>query len=94
MAILPSALTIVRPSFLIAGALVALGSVTAHQVTSALRKHAVALDFRGADAAYAVAGAALTHAAGSVLGLARITRPVALGMVSSGALAAKQELTG
>lgn len=91
MALLSSALVVIRPSFLIAGALVAAGTVGAHTTTQALRTNVAALDFRGSDAAYALAGAALTHAVGSVLGFGRVTRPVALGMVASGALAAKQE---
>lgn len=91
MALLTSAFVVLRPSFLLAGALVALGTVAADTTTQALRANVASLDFRGSDAAYAAVGAALTHTVGSILGLGRLTRPIALGMVGQGALAAKQE---
>lgn len=93
MALLPSAFAVFRPSFLIAGALVALGTVGAHTVTRTARSRVAAFDFTGADGVYALVGAGVTHALGSLVGLGRLTRPVALGMVATGALTTKLELT-
>lgn len=93
MALLQSAFAVFRPSFLITGALVALGTVGAHTATRTLNERVVALDFTGADGVYALVGAGVTHALGSLFGLGRLTRPVALGMVATGALVTKLELT-
>lgn len=95
MAVLPSAATVVvNPGFLLAAALVAVGTVGADSTTKALRANVAAVDFTGSDAAYGLVGAALTHTVGAVLGLKAYTKPIALGMVASASLSAKREFMG
>lgn len=92
MALPTGAVVIFNPAFLIAAALVAAGSVVSDDVTERLQSATGNLDFRGAGTALSLVGVALTHGLGTMLGLGFASRPLALGMASTAALTAKQEL--
>lgn len=91
MALLTSGLAVVRPSYLLAGVLVAVGTVGADVLVAYVRENVANVDFTGADTVYTLVLAGATYAVGSTLGLGLPVSYVALGMVASAALTAKEE---
>ena len=93
MALLTSTLAVIRPSYLMAGVLVAAGTLGADVGVAFVRTNAIDVPFTGSDAVYALVLAGVTYGVGSTLGLGRPVRFLSLGMVAAAALNAKQEFT-
>lgn len=79
---------VVSADFLMAAGLVAVGSVASQMVTNLARDNIVDVDMAGGDALYAMAGAVATMAFLPM----NFARPLALGMVATGAQTAATEL--
>jgi len=93
MALLTSTLTVIRPTYLLAGVLVAFGTLGADVGVAFVRANAIDVSFTGSDALYALVLAGVTYGVGSTFGLGRPVRFLSLGMVAAAALNAKQEFT-